>query len=88
MSSPVDVSYLADAVFLFRYFEAFGSVRKAISVVKKRTGSHETTIREYAVGPDRLRVGAPLTDFHGVMTGVPQYRGGNEPLLHANDPAQ
>ena len=54
MQSPVDVSYLADAVVLFRYFEAEGEVRKAISVVKKRTGGHETTIREFAVGPDRL----------------------------------
>ena len=85
MSSPVDVSYLADAVILFRYFEAFGSVRKAISVVKKRTGIHETTIREYAVGPGRIRVGAPLSEFHGVLTGVPQYRGGDGPLLEAHD---
>jgi circadian clock protein KaiC len=81
MASPIDVSYLADAVILFRFFEAFGSVRKAISVVKRRTGPHETSIREYAVGPERIRVGPPLTDFHGVMTGVPQYRGGESPLL-------
>jgi circadian clock protein KaiC len=85
MVSPVDVSYLADAVILFRFFEAFGAVRKAVSVVKKRTGLHETTIREYAVGPERLRVGAPLSDFQGVMTGVPTYRGGSEPLLDSNE---
>ena len=85
MSSPIDVSYLADTVILFRYFEAFGEVRKAISVVKKRTGLHETTIREYAVGPDRLRVGDPLKDFHGVMTGVPTYRGSTEPLLDGHE---
>jgi circadian clock protein KaiC len=85
MMSPIDVSYLADSVILFRFFEAFGAVRKAVSVVKKRTGTHETTIREYAVGPDRLRVGAPLSDFQGVMTGVPTYRGGNEPLLDTNE---
>ncbi len=85
MVSPIDVSYLADAVILFRFFEAFGAVRKAISVVKKRTGLHETTIREYAVGPDRLRVGAPLVEFHGVMTGVPRYRGGDEPLLDTDE---
>jgi circadian clock protein KaiC len=59
-------------------------VRKAISVVKKRTGDHETLIREFAVGPDQLRVGEPLSDFHGVITGVPQYVGRAEPLLDAD----
>jgi circadian clock protein KaiC len=81
MSVPVDVSYLADAVVLFRFFEAMGQVRKAVSVVKNRTGAHETAIREMVIGPDRVRVGAPLTDFHGVMTGVPTYRGGADPLM-------
>ena len=81
MQSPVDVSYLADAVVLFRFFEAGGHVRKAVSVVKNRAGAHETAIRELVIGPDRLRVGAPLTEFHGVMTGVPVYRGGSDPLL-------
>ena len=56
-------------------------VRKAISVVKKRTGGHETTIRELAIGPERVRVGEPLSQFQGVMTGVPQYRGTAGPLL-------
>jgi circadian clock protein KaiC len=82
MAAPIDVSYLADCVILFRFFEAAGMVRKAISVIKKRTGTHESTIREYAVGPDRLRVGEPLSDFDGVMSGVPQYRGPSGPLLH------
>jgi circadian clock protein KaiC len=81
MVSPIDVSYLADAVVLLRFFEAEGMVRKAISVVKKRTGAHETAIRELAIGPDRIRVGEPLSQFQGVMTGVPQYRGGAGPLL-------
>jgi circadian clock protein KaiC len=81
MAAPIDVSYLADAVVLFRFFEAGGEVRKAISVVKKRTGGHETAIRELVIGPDRVRVGEPLREFHGVMTGVPQYRGGAGPLL-------
>ena len=81
MTAPIDVSYLADLVVLFRFFEAEGQVRKAVSVVKKRTGAHETAIRELVVGPDRLRVGPPLTEFHGVLTGVPTYRGGVEPLL-------
>jgi circadian clock protein KaiC len=82
MQSPVDVTYLADAVVLFRFFEAEGRVRKAISVVKKRTGAHETAIREFVVGPDRVRVGEPLTQFHGIMTGVPQYRGDAGPLMN------
>jgi circadian clock protein KaiC len=82
MASPVDVSYLADCVVLLRFFEAAGMVRKAISVLKKRTGTHETTIREFAIGPHRLRVGEPLSDFQGVMTGVPQYRGTGGSLLN------
>ena len=77
----VDVSYLADTVILLRYFEVAGSVRQAISVVKKRSGDHERTIRECRVQKGGLRVGAPLTGFHGVLTGVPQYTGGSEPLL-------
>jgi circadian clock protein KaiC len=82
MMAPVDVTYLADCVVLFRFFEAAGMVRKAISVMKKRTGTHETTIREYVIGPDRIRVGEPLTEFHGVMTGIPQYVGPSAPLLN------
>ncbi|HUR41500.1 MAG TPA: ATPase domain-containing protein [Verrucomicrobiae bacterium] len=85
MMAPIDVSYLADCVVLLRYFEAQGAVRKAISVVKKRTGMHESTIREFAVGPDRLRVGEPLVGFQGVMTGVPQYVGSAAPLLNQDD---
>lgn len=86
MAAPVDISYLADAVVLFRFFEADGEIRKAISVVKKRTGPHETAIRELVVGPDRVRVGEPLNAFHGIMTGVPEYRGGSEPLLGNRGP--
>lgn len=85
MAAPIDVSYLADCVIMLRFFESYGSVRKAISCVKKRTGAHETTIREYAIGPDRVRVGEPLTDFHGVMTGVPQYVGSSGPLLKKDE---
>ena len=84
MASPVDVTYLADAVMLFRFFEAGGMVRKAISVVKKRTGSHENTIREFAIGSDGIRVGEPLSAFHGVMTGVPTYHGGSSNLLKSD----
>jgi circadian clock protein KaiC len=81
MSSPVDASYLADTILLLRYFEAGGRVRQAVSVLKKRSGAHERTIREINVGTDGLRVGEPLRDFHGVLTGVPQYQGGNDPLM-------
>jgi circadian clock protein KaiC len=81
MPTPVDMSYLADCIVLFRFFEASGRIRKAISVVKKRTGHHETTIRELKIGPHRLHVGEPLTDFHGILTGVPQYTGSARPLL-------
>jgi circadian clock protein KaiC len=81
MPAPVDVSYLADCVVLMRYFEAMGTVRKAISVVKKRTGSHETSIREFAVGPGGIRVGQPLTEFQGVMAGTPTYHGAQAPLI-------
>jgi len=81
MPVPVDLSYLADAIVLFRFFEADGEVRKAISVVKKRTGPHEHSIRELKLGPDRIHVGASLREFHGVLTGVPQYTGPLKPLL-------
>jgi len=72
MSSPVDVSYLADTVVLLRYFEAAGAIRRAISVVKKRTGRHEDTIREMRLSASRgVEVGEPLTGFRGVLTGIP-----------------
>ena len=83
--SPVDeaadISYLADTVVLLRYFEVSGAVRQAISVVKKRSGDHERTIRECRVGRGGLHVGEPLHDFQGVLTGVPRYVGGSEPLM-------
>ena len=82
---PVDeaaeVSYLADTVILLRYFEFKGAVRGAISVVKKRSGPHERTIRECRVEQGGLQVGEPLSAFHGVLTGVPQYTGVGEPLM-------
>jgi circadian clock protein KaiC len=71
MSSPVDASYLADAVILMRYFEARGEVHQAISVVKKRGGAHERTIREFHMQNGRITVGPPLREFRGVLTGVP-----------------
>jgi circadian clock protein KaiC len=85
MPTPIDLSYLADAIILFRFFEANGQIRKAISVVKKRTGSHETAIRELKIGPSRVHVGEPLAGFHGILTGVPHYTGPSKPLLSDDD---
>jgi circadian clock protein KaiC len=81
MTTPVDASYLADAVILLRYFEALGEVHQAISVVKKRGGNHERTIREFRLVPGEIRVGAPLREFRGVLTGVPVYESSNLPSL-------
>jgi circadian clock protein KaiC len=81
MHTPVDASYLADAVILLRYFESKGEVRQAISVVKKRGGVHERTIREFAMTEGCIKVGDPLRHFRGVLTGVPVYEGSNDPLL-------
>jgi circadian clock protein KaiC len=75
MKAPIDVTYLADTVILLRYFEAAGSVRRAISVIKKRTGTHESTIREYRIDGRGLTIGAPLSEFQGVLRGVPVYNG-------------
>jgi len=75
MKAPVDVTYLADSVLVLRYFEAFGQVRRAVSVLKKRTGRHENTIREFSIGDTGLNVGPPLDKFQGVLRGVPQYVG-------------
>jgi circadian clock protein KaiC len=81
MSSPVDVSYLADTVLMLRYFEAHGAICRAVSVIKKRTGAHETTIRELTITSQGLHVGQPLAGFHGVLTGVPTYVGTTDTLL-------
>ena len=81
VDEAADVSYLADTVVLMRYFEVSGSVRQAISVVKRRSGNHERTIRECKVGKGGLLVGEPLHDFHGVLTGVPSYVGPNATLM-------
>ena len=72
MGAPVDVSYLADTVILTRYFEARGAVKKAISVIKKRSGGHENTLRELSLTAKGVVVGPPLTEFEGVLTGVPR----------------
>lgn len=74
---PVDASYLADAVLLLRYFEAAGEVRRAISVIKKRTGRHEPTIREFRFGAAGIEVGEPVREFQGVLSGSPAFIGNN-----------
>jgi circadian clock protein KaiC len=81
MSTPVDVTYLADTVMLLRYFEASGSIRRAISIIKKRSGSHDDTIREFKITNTGLAIGSPLVGFQGVLRGVPTYLGAAEPLL-------
>jgi circadian clock protein KaiC len=84
MKAPVDVTYLADTVLLLRYFEAFGEVRRAISVIKKRSGNHEKTIREFEIGEAGLTLGPPLTQFHGVLRGVPNFVGKEAGLMSAS----
>jgi circadian clock protein KaiC len=81
MKAPVDVTYLADTVILLRYFEAIGEVRRAMSVIKKRSGRHEKTIREFDIGDHGVTVGAPLTNFQGVLRGVPNFVGQGSGLM-------
>lgn len=78
LQSAVDVSYLADNILLLRYFESHGEVRQAISIIKRRSGDHEHTIRELKLGPNRIQIGAPLRDFQGVLTGTPTFLGGSK----------
>jgi circadian clock protein KaiC len=85
MHAAVDVSYLADTVLMLRHFEAFGSVRKAVSVLKKRTGTHENSIRELIFEVDGVRVGAALSDFRGILTGVPTYVGTEHRLFNGGN---
>jgi circadian clock protein KaiC len=83
MQAPIDTTYLADTVVLFRYFEAMGEVRNAISVVKKRSGKHERTIREMRLGKGGVSLGKPLVEFQGVLTGTPTYRGPDASLMRS-----
>ncbi|HEY5758178.1 MAG TPA: ATPase domain-containing protein [Steroidobacter sp.] len=81
MDTPLDISYLSDAVLMLRYFEFNGVVRRALSVVKKRSGYHEHTIREFRLTPAGIEVGPPLVNFSGIFSGAPQYTGDPEPLM-------
>ncbi|WP_286898952.1 ATPase domain-containing protein [Achromobacter sp. UBA2119] len=87
METPMDISYLSDTVIMLRYFEHDGRVRRAISVVKKRSGAHEHAIREFSMSEDGLVVGPPLTSFHGIFSGTPQYTGDDLRLLLNNPDA-
>jgi len=88
MQSEIDISYLADAIILLRYFEAIGEIRKAISIFKKRSGAHETKIRELQFRPGGMSIGEPLRDFQGVLTGVPHYLGNTNSRLMSTDADQ
>jgi circadian clock protein KaiC len=81
MDTPLDISYLADGVMLLRYFEFDGQVRRALSVVKKRSGNHEHSIREFRLSTKGIQVGPPLKGFHGIFSGTPEYRGEESPLM-------
>ena len=81
MSAPIDMTYLCDSVMLLRFFESGGRLRRAISVVKKRVGPHEDTIREFGISGRGVTVGEPLSDFRGILTGVPIFEGKQTDLL-------
>lgn len=85
MGTPVDTSYLADTVILFRYFEAGGKIRRALSVVKNRTENHERSIREYDLTSEGLHIGEPLVNFRGVLAGTPEFVGDNAALFTRNE---
>jgi circadian clock protein KaiC len=78
--SSADITYTADSVIVFRFFESKGGIRRAISMLKKRHGRHEETIREYSLRNGRIEVGEPLTQFQGVLTGVPTFLGDSTTL--------
>jgi circadian clock protein KaiC len=81
MRAPIEATYLADTVILLRYFEAMGQVRRAVSVIKKRTGRHEQTIREFMIASNGLTLGEPLEGFQGILQGVPSFTSAARPLL-------
>jgi circadian clock protein KaiC len=81
MDTPVDISYLSDAVLMLRYFEFAGTVRRALSVVKKRSGNHEHSIREFRLSARGISLGPPLTAFSGIFSGTPRYTGDRIPNL-------
>ncbi len=85
MDTPLDISYLSDAVLMLRYFEFAGIVRRAVSVVKKRSGDHEHSIREYKLSSHGVTLGPPLTGFSGIFAGTPHYVGDSKPLMPSGE---
>jgi len=85
LEAPVDLSYLCDTVINLRYFETAGEVKQSVSVIKKRSGNHERTIREFmlAGGGKGIRIGQPLREFQGILTGAPRFEGTREKILNA-----
>jgi circadian clock protein KaiC len=81
LETTIDASYIADTVILLRHFEALGTIRRCIAVIKKRQGSHEHTIREFKIAAGGCQVGPPLNEFSGVLTGNPVYIGKPENLF-------
>jgi circadian clock protein KaiC len=81
METPIDISYLSDAVLMLRYFEIAGTVRRALSVVKKRSGDHEHAIREFRLTKTGIKLGPPLKAFNGIFSGTPQYIGDKVPPM-------
>ena len=81
VQSPVDVSYLADTLIMLRFFEFDGAVRRAVSVIKHRKSAHEDSIREFGLGSDGIRIGAPLRNFRGLLTCQPVYSGEGSALF-------
>jgi len=73
MQTTVDLTYLSDTVIMLRYFEARGVVKQALSVIKKRSGNHERTIREVAISKNGIKLSAPLTGMQGILTGTPSF---------------
>jgi circadian clock protein KaiC len=84
--APVDLSYLSDMVVVLRFFEAAGKVRQSIAVIKKRSGQHEKTIREFKLEQGKgIRIGEPLQEFQGVLTGIPVFQGPAEKMLSSRN---
>jgi circadian clock protein KaiC len=83
MDTPLDISYLSDAVLMLRYFEVEGTVRRALSVVKKRSGRHEHSIREFCLSSNGIKLGPPLTRFNGIFAGNPHFAGTDNPVGRA-----
>lgn len=81
MQTPLDLTYLADTVLVMRFFEAFGQIKKAISVIKKRSGAHEKSLRELRIGQGGVIVGPVLKYFSGIFSGIRKYVGSTDKLM-------